>query len=207
MAYYFDGRRRVSEQFEIEISKRKKVVCSISTLWVDTHVVECRCGEKTPFKVIRTSGVSQKESQEFESAIKSSLGAEAITQLKGSITASSSHELELTYTQSEEMSYECDSPECGCCALRVSQMVYDYNFICFTKGFWFKDKVWDREWSRTLREALPWYSAIPDKQEYDPLCKGCKGCAEQRSPAFDGRLSIDLGRLSLSFPTRLILLA
>lgn len=203
MAYYFDGRHQVSEPFAVEISKRKRVICSISKVWVDTHVNECRCGMKIPFKVTRTWGVSQKESQEFESAIESSLGAKAIAQLKGSIKATSSHEMELTYTQSEEMSYECDAPDCGCCVLRVSQMVYDYEFICYTKGFLFKKDAWDREWTRTLREALPWYSGIPDKQEYDARCKGCK---EERSPAFDGRLSIDFGNLSLLVPYKVNLL-
>jgi len=153
-----------------------------------------------PFKVTRTWGVSQKESEEFESAVESSLGAEAIGHLKSSIKASSNHEMELTYSKSEEMSYECAAPSCGCCSLRVSQMVYDYEFICYTRGFWFNKDVWDREWSRTLREALPYYSGIPDEQEYDPRCKGCK---EQRSPAYDGRLSLNFGNLSLFVPYKI----
>jgi hypothetical protein len=59
MAHYFIGRVSVGKPFEVEISARKKVRCTIFKRWVEKESYECTCGVNTPFKVTKTWGISK----------------------------------------------------------------------------------------------------------------------------------------------------
>jgi hypothetical protein len=120
--------------------------------------------------------------------------------LKSSIKASCGREVQWTYTKAEEQSYVFNAPKCGSKSLTLYQLTYEYDLVGYHRGYLFKSSVWDRKWARTIPEELPFYSAVPDSIEYSEFCKDCE---PKPSPEYDGRLSIDLGPLSLLVPYKL----
>lgn len=59
--------------------------------------------------------------------------------------------------------------------------------------------MWDRKWAYIVPEETGSYAGVPDFVEWDERCK----CSLRASPDFDGRLSVDLGTLSLLLPYQL----
>lgn len=200
MAHYFIGRQKIGEPFEAAVSSHRKVLCTIFKRWVEKESYECNCGVPGAFKVTKTWGVSQKESEVIENAVGSSIGVKGVAELKSSIKVTSGHEVQWTYTKAEEMSYTCEPPECGSKDLTIYQLAYEYDLVGYHRGYLFKANVWDRKWARTVVEELASYSSVPDTIEYD---ERCKNCSPKPSPEYDGRLSVDLGPLSLLVPYKL----
>jgi len=200
MSHYFEGRRQIGEPFELGVSGRRKVRCTIYQRWVEKEHYECHCGLSLPVKVTKAHGISQTDSESFESSVGSKIGVKDLAELSSKIKVVSGHEVQWTYSKAEEMSFTCDAPQCGCKVVSVSQLVQEYEFVVYVHGFLFKRNVWDMEWTRTLPQELPFYSAIQDALEYDARCKDCD---EKSSPEFDGRFSLDLGVLSLRVPYKM----
>ena len=200
MSHFFEGRKQIGEPFEVGAFGRRKVRCTIFRRWIDKEHYECHCGLNLPVKITKTRGVSQTESKSFENSIGSKIGVKDLAELNSKIKTISGHEVQWTYTKAEEMSFTCDPPQCGCKVVSVSQLAQEYEFIVYARGFLFKRNVWDMECTRTLSEELSYYSATQDVLEYD---ESCKGCAQKESPEFDGRLSLDLGSLSLRVPYKI----
>ena len=200
MSDYFIGRRQIDDPFDIGVSGHKMVRCTIFQRWVEKERYECACGLSIPVKVTKTRGISETDSESLESSIGSKIGVKDVAELQSKIKAISGHEIQWTYTKAEEMSFTCDAPACGCKKVTVNQLVQDYDLVVYVRGYLFKRKVWDIDWARTLTEELGAYSATQDVLEYDERCKGCK---QKTSPEFDGRLSLDIGTLSLLVPYKM----
>jgi len=194
MAQYFTGRRKAGEQFEVKVSDHKKVLCTVFKLWEERPGYECACGQKRKITVEKTWGISKKVSETIESTLESSLGVEGVASLKSEITGTTSHEVEWTYHETETEEFECNAPQCGCHQVRIAQLVYEYDLLCYERGWIFRRDVWDRKWAKTIPERTQLISSWDDTTEHDPRCKDCK---PKEIPAFDGRLSIDFGRLCI----------
>jgi hypothetical protein len=197
VAQYFTGRRKVGEQFEVKISGHKKLLCTVSKLWEDRPGYECACGQKRKIIVEKTWGISKKVSETIESTLESSLGVEGVATLKSEIKGTTNHEVEWTYHETQTEEFECNAPQCGCHEVRIAQLVFEYELVCYERGRIFHRDVWDRRWEKTIPELTQLISSWDDTTEYDPRCKDCK---PKEVPAFDGRLSIDFGRLCIHPP-------
>jgi hypothetical protein len=197
VAQYFTGRRKVGEQFEVKISSHKKLLCTVFKLWEDRPGYECACGQKRKITVEKTWGISKKVSETIESTLESSFGADGVASLKSEIKGTTNHEVEWTYHEMQTEEFECKAPECGCHEVRIAQLVYEYELVCYERGRIFHRDVWDRRWEKTIPELTQSISSWDDTTEYDPRCKDCKS---KEVPAFDGRLSIDFGRLCMLPP-------
>lgn len=200
MSHYFEGRKQVGEPFEVGMSGRRKLRCTIYQRWAEKDHYECHCGLTLPVKITKTQGITKTDSESFESSVSSKIGVKDVAELSSKIKAVSGHEVQWSYSKAEEMSFTCDAPQCGCKVVSVSQLVQEYELILYVRGYLFKRNVWDMEWSRTISQELPFYSATQDVQEYD---ERCKDCVVKPSPEFDGRLSLDLGVLSLRVPYKM----
>jgi hypothetical protein len=200
MSHYFVGRLNLGEPLEVRISGHKKVRCAIFQRWLEKQTYECSCGLSSPFKVTKTWGISQKESELLENTIGSSIGKKGIAELKSSIKSTLGREVEWTYTKAEEMSFVCEAPECGRREITVYQLVNEFELVEYSRGYLFKKNVWDRTRARMITEELASYSSTQDTLEYDERCKNCEAKA---SPEFDGRLSLDFGPLCLLVPYKI----
>src|SRR5215467_3627604 len=114
MSDYFTGRRQIGEPFEFGASGHQKVRCTIFRRWTERERYECTCGITIPVKVTKTRGISQTESDSFESSIGSKIGIKDVAELKSNIKAVSGYQVQWTYSKTEEMSFNCDAPACGC---------------------------------------------------------------------------------------------
>jgi len=185
MPHFFVGRQSVGTPFEIPLTGHTKIRCQIYERWKQKQTYECSCGLSVPFKVTRTWGVSEKDTETLEAAVGSSIGSKDVAQLNSKITATSGHEVEWSYSKAEEMSFTCDAPACGQKEIRVYQLTYDYEMSGYSRGYIFKRTVWDLEWMWTVSEEIASYSCTCDVSEFDERCKGCEA---KPSPEFDGRL-------------------
>ena len=200
MPHFFVGRQTIGSPFEIPLSGHTKIRCQIYERWKLKQTYECSCGLSVPFKVTRAWGVLEKDTETIEAAVGSSIGSKEVARLNSKITATSGHEIEWSYSKAEEMSFTCDAPACGRKEIRVYQLTYDYEISGYSRGYIFKRTVWDLEWTWTVSEEIASYSCTCDVSEFDERCKNCMA---KPSPEFDGRLSLDLGPLSLRIPYKM----
>jgi len=203
MPHFFVGRQTIGEPFEVPVSNHTKIRCQIFQRWKQKETYECSCGLTVPFKVTRTWGVSEKDTETLEASLGGSIGAKDIAQIKSRIATTSGHEIEWTYSRAQEMNFTCDPPACGRKEIRIYQLVYEYEMCGYSRGYLFKRHVWDLEWTWTMSEELSSYSCTCDTSEFDDRCgEKCKANPKP-SPEFDGRLSLDLGPLSLRIPYKM----
>ncbi len=155
MAQYFTGRKRVADQFEIVVSDRRKVFCTVFALWEDIPGYECACGQTLEISVEKSWGVSKKDSYAIESTLKSSLGLEGVASLKSEIRATTKHEVEWDYHETKTEKYKCKSPKCGSNEVRVAQLVYEYELLCYERARFLRKANWDMRWAKTILERTP----------------------------------------------------
>jgi hypothetical protein len=200
MARYFTGRRQIGEQFTVNISSHKKLLCRIFMFWEDRPGYECACAQKKKITAEKSWGLSKKMSEMIETKLKSSLGVEGISSLESEIKTATHREVEWSYHETETEEYDCNAPECGSHEVRIAQLVYEYEVELYERGWIFRSDVWDRKDKWIIPERTKSITSWDNVNDYDERCKGCKA---QPSPEFIGRLSINLGRLCLLAPFKM----
>ena len=198
MPHYFPDRRKVRDLFWIPLkSKREKVSCAIYERWQFRKSVTCYCGAIGTVTYSKSKGVSETVSETLEHTIESSIGPVGIASVKAAIKQSISHQVNWSKTETEQASFPCNPPKCGRSETTIYELFREYELALYRRGWMpFRDEVWDRKWSYTVPEETGSYVGVPDTVEWDPLCR----CETKASPEYDGRLSIDLGSLSLLVP-------
>jgi hypothetical protein len=181
-------------------SDRSKVQCTVFERWEEIGSNCVRCGAKNTFELSATVGIGAKSSETLESSIQGSIGVAGISTIKSQVKGTSSQEVNWDATVSTKLTYTCEAPKCGHFLLVVHQLMREYELIHFRRGSWpFRSDVWDWKWDEALVEAVEKFDAIPDAVEYDEICK----CPPKDSPDYDGRLSCELGDLSIRAPYKL----
>src|ERR1035437_9331717 len=200
MAHYFGDRRKIRDTFWVVMkSGREKIECTIFERWAFEKSEVCYCGVEGTIKVSKSRGISQTTSTTIESTIEGSIGPLGLAQLKSAIKTSLGCEVNWRKAESEEASFPCKPPKCGRSETTIYQLIRDYELAGYSRGFLFRKNVWDRKWAYIVPEETGSYAGVPDFVEWDERCK----CSPRASPDFDGRLSVDLGTLSLLLPYQL----
>jgi hypothetical protein len=198
MSDYYPERRRVHDTFWIEMTKTDKAQCTIFERWAFEKGGSALCGTPGHIKVGRTKEESKSVSTTIESSIEGTLGPLKLLQLKAGIKATLGYEVKWNRAKTEEVTYDINPPKCGSTKISVYQKVREYELQTYhLGGRIFRPKVWDMVWADTVMEELGDYLGIPTTEEWDESCR-CE--VKPPSPAFDGRLSLDLGTLNLLVP-------
>ncbi len=131
--------------------------------------------------------------------IETSLGAVGLAQLKAGIEASLGHEINWNESDTKGYASECQAPKCGRSELAIYELIRDHDVVVYERGFHlFRSNVWDLKSSCTVPEATGRYAAVEcESVKWDERCH-CP--VKEPELAYDGRLSINLGKLSLLAP-------
>lgn len=201
MAEYYPERRLIRQLFEIPIVTDKvKVMCAIYERWDFRRAFDCECGNKVTLKLIKTEGLSAAASAALQGSIESSLGVAGFASLKTTLQATVGITVNWSQVQSEEFTYECDPPKCGKRDISIYQLIREYDLAVYKRGGLFKAGVWDRNGGASIPELTGYYTEVTDCIEWSKSCK----CPPQETRAdYDGRVSVDLGNISILAPYRL----
>lgn len=202
MAEYFPGRRQVGETTEVSLdSGKSKVHCTIFEQWVDISPgCDLYCGAKSSLELTKAVGITQTSSETLEASIESSFGVAGVAKIKSQIKGVLGKETNWNESVTHKVTFECEAPKCGHYQMTIHQLQREYELTLFRRGFWpFRSDAWDWKWDKTIVEKIGQYDALPDVAEFDERCK----CPPKDSPDYDGRLSCELGDLSLRVPFKL----
>ena len=196
MTQYFPGRRQIGEMRDLSLdSDKSKIQCTVFERWEEIGP-ECDlyCGAMNTFELGQTIGINKTSSETLESSIEGTIGITGIAQIKSQIKSTLGQEVNWNRSVTTKVTFTCEAPKCGRYLLVVHQLIREYELTHFRRGAWpFRSDVWDWKWDKTIVEETEKYDAIPDVTEYDERCK----CPTKDSPDYDGRLSCELGDLSI----------
>lgn len=185
MDTYFVG-TKVYGPYEMPIDG-DSVSYTITEKWISTnrsHTV--RCGVNSKIAAGTTTSVSVSESEEFKSAIKSTLGVTSIASISAHIEANT--KISTTFSASETLddSFECPAPACGRYTYFLYQLVRDYRVIVKKTRLFRKPLIVPRD----FRERTRHFDIRRETHEQDLACP-CDSPSEEEEG--DEIVVLDLG--------------
>lgn len=193
MAKFFNGTRDIG-QFSMDTTPgRERIECAVSEKWVDIDKsTTVRCGNAGSCDITKSIGLSQETSQTLETSIKSSIGPEAIAQLKTSVQATLGFQVNWSSNETVTKHFAYQAPPCGRLTLTIYQLMRVFNITYWRRRRWSRREVWENEWTRTLYEYTECHDGHQDSEDFDEQCKA-QGCKRPDTGPSDGLLSFGIG--------------
>lgn len=201
MAVYFSGRKFIGESSQSFNSGRARVDIRVFERWDDMDISSIgRCGEPATCKVEKAEGLSDKSIQTLKGVIESTLGVEGLAAVKSQIENIVGREVQWNRSITVTKNFNYPSPKCGRAVITIYELRREYEVTYLElRRHLFRNDVWDKKWTRILRQETNKHDGLSDIEEYDELCN----CPDVKHAEYDGRLCFDLGNLSFRAPFRL----
>ncbi|HEU0012694.1 MAG TPA: hypothetical protein VFQ45_03385 [Longimicrobium sp.] len=195
MSYYFPDRRQLGT-FTMIFPNKGLLKCNAFERWEDIdNGLTVRCGSKGTLQLDLEVGLTERHYATLTGSVSSSIGVEGIAGLSSKVEETIGSEVQWTMASKTTHTVAFEAPKCG----RNSQLVYQYireYELSYYRSRWLRSpEIWDR----VLKEMTNTYDVLPDIDDVDDLCE-CDN-PPQVVP-YDGRLSVDLGRVSARVPFR-----
>jgi hypothetical protein len=189
MTEYFPGRRQIGKTTQSYEKGKASLLCTVFEHWKDLDSKTAYCGADASLKIAATIGLTQTDSEKIKASFGSSIGVEKVASLKSSLESEIRREIcwELSSTREDTFSFK--APECGRRTETIYQLIHEYDLYYSRKRLIRKPFTWQT----TLTEYVKCYRAIPDKEDFDPVCK----CPTRPEPKLWKTIDVDVDSFTL----------
>lgn len=193
-SYFFSGRKHIDTFYKSYKKDRIRIYCVVYEKWINILTSGAKCGASEVYKVTRTLGVSESETEELSSAIKGSIGIEGVASLQSKIASMTKRTIAWNSSETIEQEFSFTAPKCAHYIASRYQLVREYE-IKYEDDRWFRNQGWEM----TVSERLNRFHDGSQIIENDPDCN----CDDETEP-FTGLVSTIGSKISAVFPFRAI---